>query len=86
MASKQKTVYCCSECGNTTANWAGKCPSCGQWNTLKEIVVDAKKEKKASASVFSQRPKKLSELECDDEIRRCRAGFTGSCWRRSWYR
>ena len=32
--AKQKTIYCCTECGNETANWAGKCPSCGDWNTL----------------------------------------------------
>ena len=70
MAAKQKTIYCCAECGNTTANWAGKCPSCGQWNTLKEISVDPKKEKKASYNpAFSAKPKRLSDLESGTEIR-----------------
>lgn len=71
MASKQKTVYCCSECGNTTANWAGKCPSCGEWNTLKEIVVDSKKDKRAALTnpIYGQKPKKLKDIECGSEIR-----------------
>ena len=70
MAAKQKTVYCCSECGNTTANWAGKCPACGQWNTLKEVNIDPKKEKKASSSlIYSAKPKRLTELESGSEIR-----------------
>lgn len=73
MAAKQKTVYCCSECGNTTANWAGKCPSCGEWNTLKEINVDPKKVKKSGSyaldSGIRQKPKRLSELDGNGEIR-----------------
>lgn len=33
---KQKTVFYCTECGNETAKWAGKCPACGAWNTIVE--------------------------------------------------
>ena len=29
--AKQKTVYCCSECGNESPNWSGKCSACGSW-------------------------------------------------------
>ena len=36
MANRQKTVYICSECGDTTSKWFGQCPSCGKWNTLEE--------------------------------------------------
>ena len=42
MANKKKTVYVCSECGAETANWAGKCPSCGTWNTLKQLDLSEK--------------------------------------------
>ena len=35
--AKQKTVYVCSECGQESAKWVGRCPSCGQWNTMKEF-------------------------------------------------
>lgn len=34
---KQKTVFICTECGYKSAKWAGKCPSCGEWNTLEEV-------------------------------------------------
>ena len=36
--AKEKTNYVCSECGGTSAKWLGKCPSCGEWNTLIEQV------------------------------------------------
>lgn len=34
--SKSKTVFVCSECGFETPKWYGKCPSCGEWNTIQE--------------------------------------------------
>ena len=39
--AKDKTVYVCSNCGQESAKWIGKCPSCGQWNTMKEMRVAA---------------------------------------------
>ena len=33
---KQRTMFYCTECGNETAKWAGKCPACGAWNTIVE--------------------------------------------------
>ena len=41
MAAKDKikTVYVCSECGETSMRWLGRCPSCGAWNTMTEDVV-----------------------------------------------
>ena len=33
---KQKTLFYCTECGNETPKWAGKCPACGAWNTIVE--------------------------------------------------
>lgn len=72
MAAKQKTRYCCSECGNETSNWAGKCPSCGAWNTLQEVRLDSFAHNRAGgkgrASV-SNRPKRISELDSSAEIR-----------------
>lgn len=34
--AKPKTIFVCSECGYETARWLGKCPDCGNWNTLTE--------------------------------------------------
>ena len=38
--SKKEIEYLCTECGNTTPKWAGKCPFCGAWSSLKEHVVE----------------------------------------------
>ena len=37
--AKEKTVYVCSNCGQESSKWIGKCPSCGEWNTFKEFKV-----------------------------------------------
>ena len=38
--SKIKTAFFCGNCGYESAKWLGKCPSCNQWNTFIEEVVD----------------------------------------------
>ena len=43
MASKIKSVYICSECGYESPKWYGKCPSCGEWNTMNEEVKETSK-------------------------------------------
>ena len=40
--SKDKTIYVCDNCGYRTIKWLGKCPACGEWNTLKENNVAPK--------------------------------------------
>ena len=50
--AKDKIAFVCSNCGQESPKWIGKCPSCGQWNTFKEIKV-------ASSSVSSP---KLGEV------------------------
>ncbi len=70
-----KTVYVCSNCGNTEAKWLGRCPGCGEWSTF---VEEARGEVK-KATGFAERasrPKRaagaattLSEVPTDDERR-----------------
>ncbi|NMA37255.1 MAG: DNA repair protein RadA, partial [Papillibacter sp.] len=38
MAKGPKTVYYCTDCGNETIKWQGRCPACGAWNTIVEHV------------------------------------------------
>ena len=38
--AKTKSAYFCQSCGFETAKWLGKCPSCNQWNTFVEEVID----------------------------------------------
>jgi DNA repair protein RadA/Sms len=37
MKSNKEVVFVCSNCGNEFGRWAGQCPACGEWNSLKEI-------------------------------------------------
>ena len=68
--AKTKTVYFCTECGNETPKWQGKCPSCGAWNTLQEHVEKPSATKIKSAPVgVSRRAQRINEVDCDAEIR-----------------
>ncbi len=70
--AKQKRVYCCSECGAESVNWAGRCPACGAWNTLVELTVGGPaggKGSYAKSSRLTQKPKRISELDSSAEIR-----------------
>ncbi len=50
--SKTKTTYFCQSCGAQAAKWAGKCNSCGEWNTMVEEIVQ-KDTKNNRLQVFS---------------------------------
>ena len=39
--AKEKNIYTCSECGDISPKWLGKCPACGAWNTLIESVAES---------------------------------------------
>ncbi len=39
MATKVKTQFICSECGGSQMKWMGRCPDCGEWNSLEESRV-----------------------------------------------
>lgn len=41
MAKKPVTQYVCSSCGSLSTSWAGKCPQCGEWNTLEQQLTGA---------------------------------------------
>jgi len=45
---KIKTAYFCQNCGYESAKWLGRCPSCNQWNTFVEELIQ--KEVKKSSS------------------------------------
>ncbi len=70
MANKKRTVYVCAECGHESSNWAGKCPACGMWNTMKELAVDSASSARASSATAGRpKVKKLSQLDTEAEIR-----------------
>ena len=51
--AKDKIAYVCENCGQESAKWIGKCPSCGQWNTFKEIRVNNDTGSQAARSAAS---------------------------------
>ncbi|WP_278372769.1 DNA repair protein RadA [Segatella bryantii] len=52
--AKDKIVYVCSNCGQESAKWIGKCPSCNQWNTFKQIRITDSTGSSAAKSVAIQ--------------------------------
>ena len=74
---KDKSVYVCSNCGQESAKWIGKCPACGQWNTMKEIRVAADTARQTATSAAAQaghqlrknRVMRLSEISSHDDTR-----------------
>ncbi len=56
MADKVKSIYVCTECGAESPKWYGRCPSCGEWNSLQEEIRQntVKTQTAASAGVRSK--------------------------------
>lgn len=68
---KQKSVFVCSDCGNESPKWMGKCPGCGAWNTMYEEIVSTP-VKTSSQSVgisSSSAPKSLNEISVTEDAR-----------------
>ena len=69
--AKTKTVFYCTSCGNETPKWQGRCPACGEWNTLQEHIEKpvAVGKSKSAAVGMSRQAQKISNLDTDKEIR-----------------
>ena len=69
--AKIKSVYICSECGYESPKWYGKCPSCGEWNTMNEEIRDTAKQSAAAVSRAASYapPIQIKEISTTDEIR-----------------
>ena len=62
--AKPKTVYVCDSCGAESPKWEGRCPSCGQWNTLAEFKQGASDRRHWTGA--SAPAVELSEVQTDD--------------------
>ena len=69
--AKAKTVFYCTNCGNETPRWQGKCPACGAWNTIEEHIEkpSAGSVKTAAPVGQSKRPQRLQEISSEGETR-----------------
>ena len=75
--AKIKTAYVCSNCGQESTKWIGKCPSCGEWNTFKEIHLTSTTNSSNANGLFrndksaseKNRPVKLRDIPTKDDPR-----------------
>ncbi len=72
--AKTKTVWYCTSCGNEYPQFLGRCPACGEWNTMKEMTVEPKKATAgakgvAKAASSERKPLKLKEIDYSREDR-----------------
>lgn len=68
-----KTAWFCNSCGAESPKWQGRCPACGEWNTMvEERIAPEKKSRTLSPGgkrVAKARPQKVSEIETSEEPR-----------------
>lgn len=73
MAKKNgQTVWKCSRCGYSQGSWLGRCPECGEWNTLEECVIDSNAVTKAGrGNIVSEKakPVPLSKVQSQESSR-----------------
>lgn len=75
--AKSKTAYVCDSCGYDSVKWLGKCPSCGAWNSFKEINVAPEQAATARSGVSTiakvaekrAHPVRLSQVRASGEKR-----------------
>ena len=68
--AKSKTVFVCSECGNESSKWLGKCPACNSWNSFYEQKIVESKNSSLKANKPNENiPKTLNSYEAKETIR-----------------
>ncbi len=67
---KTQTRYVCQQCGSVQSKWMGRCPDCGEWNTLVETLVETRKESAARpATALSNQPQPLPAISASGAAR-----------------
>ena len=71
MPAKSKLIYQCTQCGYESPKWTGKCPECGEWNTMLEMLKEPMTQKSTAASSAGNvsRPIGIHEISTADEPR-----------------
>lgn len=70
--AKTKSVYVCSNCGNDSAKWLGKCPICGEWNTYVEELIAKESNGRRTDTLFDSpkaKPMLLQDVKTGEEPR-----------------
>ena len=73
MAKKNGSImYKCSNCGYSQPKWLGRCPECGEWNSLEEIIIDRNSITpggRGSEEVQKQKPVDLAAVKAMEAVR-----------------
>ena len=70
MAVKEKTLFVCTECGYESPKWQGRCPDCGNWNTMaEETRIIGKENKAAPMPKVPSETVSLSCIDADESVR-----------------
>ena len=69
--AKTKTIFFCTECGNESPKWQGRCTACGAWNTMTEHVEKAIPVGRGAVAPVgnSRTAQKLTQISSDDALR-----------------
>ncbi len=69
--AKNKTIFICSQCGYESAKWYGKCPGCGEWDSLNEeqIITESSKNVKSRVQRSTNLALPLSKINSSIELR-----------------
>ena len=67
--AKARTVFACQSCGAQASRWLGRCPDCGEWNTLVEEVVAPEPKAGGRAGGERSRPEPITALAAASEQR-----------------
>lgn len=66
---KEKVVYICQNCGASFPKWMGRCPQCGEWNTLVEKAVEARKAYPRTFITPTSEPLPITAVPAEDIAR-----------------
>ena len=71
MAKTAKTLWYCTSCGNESPKWMGRCPACGEWNTMVEAPAETRKSGKPSSGTAHavSKPRRLNEIDSSENAR-----------------
>ena len=69
--AKVKTVWFCKSCGNESPKWMGRCPACGEWNTMVEesVATGSKASQQMQLPGSGHKPLPLSHIDSSTESR-----------------
>ncbi len=69
MAKQAKTIWYCTNCGADSPKWQGRCPSCGEWNTLVEERVTTSSKSHRDRTSNQSVPTPISQIQAEGEQR-----------------